>query len=213
MIWGWSSGWNKYGQLALDDYNNRNIFTKINSDTSFTTISCGYANTAAIDIDGNLWNTGSNNFSQPNINQDKFPHFRKIVTEDSTTFVAVSSSHYYTTAIDMNGNIWSSKGIADDNVYIKFQNKYNITKHFIKNVVFTAVSSGYDHIIALDSDGNLWGNGWNEYGQLGLHDNDPRNSFIKILIDSLFISVSCGEYHTLALDLDGNLWSTGNNEN
>lgn len=56
----WSCGLNQDGQLGLNNNANRNILTRVSSDTAFEAVSCGDNHTMAIDINGNLWGCGSN---------------------------------------------------------------------------------------------------------------------------------------------------------
>ncbi len=74
----WSFGDNRFGQLGLDDYRNRNLPVKLNTDNlvgisngrdikfnpNDIKVSCGGGHTILIDGNGNVWSFGFNEYGQ-----------------------------------------------------------------------------------------------------------------------------------------------------
>ncbi|MEM3509559.1 MAG: hypothetical protein QXN52_09725, partial [Nitrososphaerota archaeon] len=60
----WACGYNYYGQLGLGNSNNRNIFTRVGTESNWIQVSCGSSHTLAIKSDGSLWGCGWNELGQ-----------------------------------------------------------------------------------------------------------------------------------------------------
>lgn len=66
----WAVGNNDYGQLGLGDQADRNLYTRVGSDTDWVFIGGGGHALFVIKSDGTMWATGKNTFGQLGINQE-----------------------------------------------------------------------------------------------------------------------------------------------
>ena len=204
-------GDNQYGQLGLNDLQDRKIFTQVPSNTIFKSVFNREYHTVALDTEGNLWSCGKNGYGQLGL-QDN--HDRNILTKINvdTLFKSVSSGFGHTVALDIEGSLWSCvPPNFRGQLGLNHNNNCNILTKIPSGTVFRSVSCGERHTVALDIEGDLWSCCRNSYGQLGLQDNHHRNALTKIPSGTMFRSVSCVDNHTIALDIDGNIWTCGEN--
>lgn len=75
----YACGNNKYGQLGMNKFFQRNTptkFNKINHEAKFVSVSCGFNHTVAIDYDGNIWCNGDRDFGQLGFKRKLISHFK-----------------------------------------------------------------------------------------------------------------------------------------
>jgi alpha-tubulin suppressor-like RCC1 family protein len=155
----WACGNNFYGQLGNGyDYtsSDRLFLVPFESETKFKFVSSGINHSMAIDMGGNIWACGINNYGQlgNGTNTDKTT-FTKI--ESKTKFKTVSAGYDYTLAIDESDNLW----VCGENNNCQLGDGTNKVKYsFVKimsDVKFGSISAGYDNSFAIDKSGQLYG--------------------------------------------------------
>lgn len=177
----YTTGWNGSGQLGTGDTDNRDQWTEVASDKTFTDVACGNQFTVAIASDGTLWDTG-------NIGNKSYTSLTQI---SSVTSTQVSASMDSFIALTENGGIlyagaWAAltqKGSGYMQVAAAFGRVYALTDSGTVQLVATLngagyspdvsslkdiarISGGYQTLYAIDKNQHLWSMGWNGDGQL-----------------------------------------------
>ena len=191
----WVVGDNNVGQLGVQDKKTLLRWTKVplvegKKEVRFTKIKTGYDFSLALDTQGNLWGTGSNDSRQLGIRGIKgekehklYPSWKKIliyqeetkgeIKQIKPTFKYINVGFYAISfAIDQEGNLWGT----GSNKFFQFGNGKRVNQDYWiklkvhenkKPVRFQALTSGALHSLALDQEGNLWGTGFDLFHQLG----------------------------------------------
>jgi alpha-tubulin suppressor-like RCC1 family protein len=179
---------------------------------SWTAVTSGISNYAAIRSDGLLFTWGLNNAGQLGdgtvINKSSPVLVGINVGAISWTAVSAGTSHML--AVDVVGRMyaWGLNSTAqlglDDTV-----NRSRPTQ-IATGTSFTAIAGGVDHSIAVDNAGTLytWGN--NTSGQLGQDDTITRSS-PTTLGALVYTKVTAGASYTAAIDNTGKLYLWGLN--
>ncbi|MBL4797513.1 MAG: hypothetical protein JKY50_08875 [Oleispira sp.] len=227
-------GKNNYSILATDEANN---VTSVNETFYFgARASAGGAHTGVIKND-RIYAWGRNNKGQAgigsitSINDDSeiatsHPIVPTLISAPSTSaedatetkFVSLAFNQNASTALDINGNVWSwgdgddgqlGLGIADDDIIDETDHTSPQKIAALANIV--AISRGNDHCLLLKADGTVLAFGDNKYGQLGDGSNEDQDSPVTVngLSNIVQISASIGSY---ALDEEGRLWAWGSNK-
>lgn len=177
----YTTGWNGSGQLGTGDTDNRDQWTEVASDKTFTDVACGNQFTVAIASDGTLWATG-------NIGNKTYTSLTQI---SSVTSTQVSASMDSFIALTKNGGslyagastALTPKGSGYMQVAAAFGQVYALTNSgtvqpvatlnrdgYSPNVSslkdITLISGGYQTLYAIDKNQHLWASGWNGDGQL-----------------------------------------------
>jgi alpha-tubulin suppressor-like RCC1 family protein len=208
-------GHNDYGQLGLNDYVDKDVFTEIAylADKDIIAVSAGFQHTIALARDGKVYVAGHNGQAQLGLgdyaNRNNFT-----VVAALSDITAVSAGNEHTVALASDGTVYATGigyfgqlGLGDD----------------ADKTVFTPVSGSVDikdisaangsYTIALAGDGKVYATGYNITGQLGLGDNANKNLFTPVPNLSGIIAVSAGNGHTVALAGDGMVYAAGDNSN
>ncbi|MDO5557379.1 MAG: hypothetical protein Q4G05_03965 [Clostridia bacterium] len=181
-------GKNIYGQLG-DGTTTRRIELPIQimPEIKFKDVSVGAFHSMFIDIEGNLYGCGSNDYGQlgdgttiqRNVPVQIMPGAKfKYVTagRDSTMFIDIERNLY-----GCGSNEYGQLG--DGTI---FDRKRPV--QIIPETKFKYVTAGHDNTMFIDIDGNLYGCGDNSYGQLGDGtDNDWIPIPIQIMYDRKYI--------------------------
>lgn len=183
-------------------------FKRITCPTYFTQVFCGSSHTIALDIYGDVWAYGTNEYGQlgfgDNINRNKFE-----IVPKNYNIVSASCGLFFTLLLDNNGICWScgrnqfgELGLGnnvDTNIFspIKCLNK------------ITSVSSGCSHSCIIDNKNTIYTFGANICGQLGNRSRKNSNSLIPHIINNNILLIGCGSDYTLAMDSDFNIWCAG----
>ena len=89
-------GYNGYGQLGLDDTTNRDVPTKVGTDT-WVAVAGGYYHSVGINSDGELYAWGRNNYGQLGLDDTTNRYVPTKVGTD--TWVAIMSGFYNSLAM------------------------------------------------------------------------------------------------------------------
>ena len=167
--------------------------------------------TLGIDEQGNLWAWGRNENGELGNGTTTRSSSIPVQIKEGTKFKKVGSGHWYSLAIDEQGNLWAWGYNRNGQLGDGTTTNSSIPIQIKEGTKFKEVSAGLYHSLAIDEQGNLWAWGDNRYGQLG--DGTTTNSSIPIQIkeETKFKEVSSRYYSTLAIDEQENLWAWGNN--
>jgi len=199
-------GSNTYGQLGLGDTTNRLIPTLVDSDTTWTSVSCGPDHTVAIK-GGKLYTFGRNNIGQLGLGDTANRHLPTQVGSD-TTWSSVSCGESHTVAIK-GGQLYTFGN--NDSGQLGLGNTTNQTSPIQvgTDTTWTVVACGRKYTIAIKG-GQLYSFGSNTDGQLGLGDNTNRTNPTQVGTDTTWTNVACGNAHTAAIKA-GRLYTFGLN--
>ena len=171
-------------------------------------MSMGGNHSGFVDVRGNLWLMGWNEFGQIGVGSklNNVTSPRKVLSD----IVQVSCGFYHTMALDSSGLVYawgrSNKGqVGNGKTGV-------ITKPVrLKLSGITSIAAGDEHCTALTEDGLLYTWGCNEKGQLGLGTTDNQKS--PKLVDGIndIVDIGAGDYNTAVILSDGSLWVTGDN--
>ena len=210
-LWAW--GLNNSGQLGDGTNTNRNIPTRVGTDTDWINISAGDGHSLALKEDGSLWAWGLNDSGQlgdgTNTNRN-IP--TRVSTDTDWTYISAGSSR--SLAIKEDGSLWAwgsnYVGSLGDGTFTD----RNIPTRIGADTNWAYISAGGQYCLALKKDGSLWAWGRNNYGQLGDGTNtNYRNIPTRVGTEANWTYISAGLQYSLALKNDGSLWAWGRNDN
>jgi len=210
----WTWGYNFYGQLGINDNNNRlTPVTTSAGGTNWKQVAGGYTHTAAIKTDGTLWTWGRNSYANLGTN-DVTNRLTPVTTSaGGANWKQVSCGGNHTSAIKTDGTLWTwgrnSYGQLGDNTTTT---RSAPVTTFAGGTNWKQVAGGYRHTAAIKTDGTLWTWGRNSYGQLG--DNTVTTRSIPVTTfagGTNWKQVACGVYTNAAIKTDGTLWTWGRN--
>lgn len=175
----YTTGWNGSSQLGTGDTDNRDQWTEVASDKTFTDVACGNQFTVAIASDGTLWGVGNAVGSQNYAAWTQIGSGVKFTQLSASMegFIALNtsggylysgtgvslgqlSSGGYTQVAAAFGQMYALK---DDGTVFWFST-YSATLSGLKDIV--KISGGYNTLYAIDKNQHLWASGWNGDGQL-----------------------------------------------
>ncbi|MDR2151308.1 MAG: hypothetical protein LBO72_00655 [Helicobacteraceae bacterium] len=214
----WASGRNDYGQLGAGDFDDRNVFTKVESlsGVKIKAIAIGKQHTIALDSGGKVWVAGANSLGQLGLDDvDSKNVFVKTAFINDATITAIAAGRYHSVALDSRGAIFSCGSDGYGQLGLGAGGAGMVVARFTRanaEAKFAAIAAGESHTIALDIDGAIWASGLNKDGQLGLGHTTNRNIFEKVAIDQKFVAIAAGDKHNVALDNGGAIWTSGANE-
>ncbi|MFH1230427.1 MAG: putative Ig domain-containing protein [Planctomycetota bacterium] len=208
-LWAW--GLNSSGQLGNGTFTNKNIPTKIGTDTNWAIIAAGGSHTVALKTDRTLWAWGRNDRGQlgdgTNTNRN-IP--TKIGTD--TNWAGITAGEYHTVAIKTNGTLWA----WGSNEYWQLGDGTTVDKNVPTQIGndtnWSAIAAGGKHTVARKSDNTVWTWGNNNFGQLG---NNIQNNTFKSTPTQIWggnwywSAIAAGWEHTAAIQTDGTLWAWG----
>lgn len=178
----YTTGWNGSGQLGTGDTDNRDQWTEVASDKTFTDVACGNQFTVAIASDGTLWGVGT-------VDSQNYAAWTQIGS--GVKFTQLSASMEGFIALNTSGGfLHSGTGYAlppfsgsytqvaaafdqkfalkDDGTVIRvattYDDPYSVNLSGLKDIV--KISGGYNTLYAIDKNQHLWSMGWNGDGQL-----------------------------------------------
>ena len=194
----WGCGYNGYGQLGLEDVNNRNTFTQITTNTgNIKSIYCGLYNTYILKNDGTLWGCGRNYYGQLGLGDTTDRLAFTIIGINTNDIKSVYCGDSYTMILKNDGTLW---GCGQNNFYelgLGDAVDRNIFTQIITNTDnIKSVYCGYTHTLILKNDGTLWGCGQSDYGQLGLGNISSESTFTQVTTNTDNIKCFANYYST-----------------
>ncbi|BDR54905.1 hypothetical protein KIMH_10160 [Bombiscardovia apis] len=191
----------------------------------FTSISAGYAHTAALASDGNAYTWGNNDsgrlgdgsttdrWTPVKVQPGALPagaHYTSISAGYAHTAALASDNNAYGWGNNENGRLGDGS-ILDRTLPVRVQpGALPAGEHY------TSISAGYAHTAALASDNNAYGWGRNDFGRLGDGSDTDRWTPVKVQQGALpagehFTSINAGGARTVALGSDSNAYTSGMN--
>ncbi|MDR2152811.1 MAG: hypothetical protein LBO72_08320 [Helicobacteraceae bacterium] len=181
----YATGFNYDGELGLGDTINRNIFTPISSlsDKNITEIaSSGFGYTLALDVSGEVYATGNNEFGQLGLGDKKNRDtFTPVSSLKDKKIIAIAAGRSHSLALDAYGRLYAAgynyenRLGFDDNA----NNLFTLIPPFADKKI-VAITTNHAHSLAIDSEGKFYATGCNENGQLGLGDNVNRKTWTLV---------------------------------
>jgi alpha-tubulin suppressor-like RCC1 family protein len=215
QLWGWGS--NYFAQLGDNTTVRKSSpIQTIAGGTNWSSVSCGYAHTAAIKTDGTLWAWGSNSYNATgelgdNTTIDKSSPVQTIA--GGTNWSSVACGYRYTAAIKTDGTLWTwgynLYGALGDNTTVR---KSSPIQTIAGGTNWNFVACGNYHTAAIKTDGTLWLWGSGTSGQLGDATIVSKSSPVQTVTGGTnWSQVEGGFIHVAAIKTDGTLWTWGNN--
>ncbi|MDR2152814.1 MAG: hypothetical protein LBO72_08335 [Helicobacteraceae bacterium] len=186
----YAAGRNGFGQLGLGDKADRRSFTLVDSleGKKIVAIASGDAHSLALDSDGKVYATGSNNKSQLGLGDiDDRKTFALVSSLNDANITEIAAGAFHSFALDTGGKIYAAGandfgqlGFGDSGYYAA--RKTFAFVYLLKDKKIARVAAGDHHSLALDSDNKIYAAGANNYGRLGLGDNDNRKTFTPVVL-------------------------------
>jgi len=167
----WSCGNNSRGQLGLNDYDNRVIFTRIPSLSRIKDVSAGGYHSVVLTEEGEVYVFGSNEYGQIGLGPTyRSEDPRSIIIFSKVTAISAGENHTMLLTKDsvlaFGNNEYGQLGIGEG---IKRQ---DIPVEI--GIRGKAISSGRIHSVVIDPSGTVYTFGNNSRGQLGVGDFETR---------------------------------------
>ena len=212
----WACGWNRDGQLGLNDKRSRDTLTKLNwTGGAIRQVACGSNHTIVLAGDSQLWACGHNREGQLGLGYGDYKNtltklnwtggaVKQIACGADHTFVLTQDNQLWACGDNLGGQL----GLGDrENKNKNILTKLNWTGGAIKQI-----DCAGSYTFVLTEDNQLWACGSNRNGQLGLGDDENRNSLTKLnWTNGPIKQIACGSSHTFVLTEDNKLWACGRN--
>ena len=181
----WSCGYNKYGQLGLNDTTNITSFTKVitNINNDVKQIACGEFHTFILKNNGSIWSCGYNGSGQLGLgNNTNKTSFTKVTTNISNDVKQISCDGNHTFILKNDSSVYSCGGNGTGQLGLgnNTANKTSFTKVTTNISNVKQVACGSSHTYILKNDGSVWSCGYNNYGQLGLNSTTNISTFTQV---------------------------------
>jgi alpha-tubulin suppressor-like RCC1 family protein len=216
-LWAW--GWGQDGQLGLGASGaeaDRNVPTRVGTDSDWAAVAAGYYHTLAVKSDGSLWAWGENDRGQLGLGNSGSGTGRNVPTkvDAGSDWTTVSASFYHALALKTGGGLYGWGFNSSGQLGLGDNDNRNVPTIVDTLDDLIAVRASNAHTLALKADGSVWAWGNNSYGQLGLSDSGPgtnRNLPNKVGMLGDWTSVATGSFHSMSHKVDGAIWARGRN--
>lgn len=187
---------------------------KVGTGTTWATVACGGAHTAALQTDGTLWAWGTN--SRGEVGRG---HTLTVTIPNkvgiATNWTAVACGSQFTLGRRADGTLWAWG--ANDDLQLGDDTMTQRTSPVqigvaVSGTVWDAIACGAEHAQAVRPDGSLWTWGSNADGRLGQGSMPVRTRPVQVGREARWICVAGGSSgQRAAVRNDGTLWAWGYN--
>eukprot|EP01083_Nonionella_stella_P005829 16831_1 len=183
--------------------------------SNITKISCYFAHSLCIDVNGCAYSWGDNEFGQLGLGDCEnrnTPQILDALTPYNALSAVVGRAH--SLILTDEGNVWScGKSVYGTLGYVSKDNVLSPKRiETLNNEHIVHISCGWDHSCLISKDGKLFTFGNNEYGQCGVG-KDNKKIFVPtnvVFADGLIPEfTACGDDHTLILTTTHMVMSCG----
>jgi alpha-tubulin suppressor-like RCC1 family protein len=209
-LWLW--GENYSGQLGDNSTDDKSSPVQtVMGGNDWKQVTCGYAHTLAVKVDGTLWVWGINYRGQLGTNDTTYVSSPVQTIAGGTNWFQAHAGYTHSVAIKKDGTLWTWGGNNNGQLGNGTTNNSSSPAQTISNTNdWKFVSCASDNSVAIKSDGTLWIWGWNNYGQLGNNTTDAKSSPVETICGgNNWTTVDSGHQFTLATKSDGTLWAWG----
>jgi len=234
-LWAW--GHDLHGQVG-DGHGGTDIFSPVRVCAggeaapctqflgSVTAMAAGGSHSLALDILGNVWAWGDNEFGQLGSDATvtvvpiwNVALFAQVNQHGRPPITGIAAGENHSLALDSGGVVWAwgsngfgQLGVGSNDSHITVASAL-LSLH---GTTITAIAAGSGHSLALDSQGHVWAWGDNHVGQLGIG-SFSRPRLVPVKLDlfpppTRITRIASGAMHNLATDSFGRLWAWGANE-
>lgn len=207
-LWTWGDNWS--GQLGLGDEDDRDVPTRVGSDTNWAEIAAGWDFTVALRTDGTLWSWGDNWNGQLGLG-DRDDRSTPTRVGSSSNWVALAVGHDQTLALRADGTLWGWGDNEDGQLGTGDAFPRFAPTRVGTNTDWIAISGHAAHCLALRANGTLWAWGGNWAGQLGTADAVTRFAPTQVGSDTNWSEITAANQRSFAIHGDGTLWTWGGN--
>ncbi|MGI6353839.1 MAG: RCC1 domain-containing protein [Lentisphaeria bacterium] len=202
-------GYNYYGQLGLDDAEERNILTRVGSAANWVSVAAGNEYSLAINTSGELYAWGNNSYGQLGLG-DTTSRNTPTRVGSATNWVKVAAGYFCSFAINTSGELYAwGRNDAGNLGLGHTSNRYTpVRVGSAANWVSVACRHG---TLAINTSGELYAWGNNSSGQLGLGDTTSRNTPTRVGSATNWVKVAAGHFCSFAINTSGELYAWGNN--
>lgn len=216
----YATGNNQYGQLGVGDYNNRNVFTKVEGLSVVTQLRCSDTYTILLTASGQCYATGQNNAGQlgvgDNNNRNLFTQVRfleaaatritQVICSSLHTLLLTETGCCYATGMNLFGEI----GVGDN----RCKNTFTLVSGVPTNLNVVQVATSANHTLLLTACGRCYATGRNNFGQLGVGDEMNKKTFFAIKglpANETVVKLRCYDNHTALITNTNTVYTAGFN--
>jgi len=208
----WTWGYNPFGQLGLGDAGvNRSSPVQVGALTTWSKISAGQANSAAIKTDGTMWTWGQGTYGNLGLGNTT-SRSSPVQVGALTNWLSVAAA-YHCMAIKTDGTLWAwgdnyvgTLGLGDTTTRSSPVQVGDLTTWSS-----IAVNGAGSHNVGVATDGTLWAWGWNSKGQVGDGTTTNKSSPVQIGALTTWSKISMGPQHSVAIKTNNTIWTWGLN--
>tara|TARA_Y100001963_G_C6728126_1_gene422502 strand:- start:104 stop:1279 length:1176 start_codon:yes stop_codon:yes gene_type:complete len=212
----WSWGYNRFGQLGLNQSGSTSVFSspcQVGTDTTWSFIAGGRNVVSAVKTDGTLWTWGNNENGRLGLNQaepglDYISSPAQVGTD--TTWSTSTCNHSGVSAIKTDGSLWNW-GKNDEGQLGLNEKTDRSSPTQVPGTTWVKVTSNTDNTLATKSDNTLWGWGLNDHGAIGVNKGGSVKYSSPAQVPGSWDpnSVSSGRATSGAVRTDGTLYTWG----
>lgn len=177
---------------------------------SFNYISAGFYHSMALDINGQCWSWGSNNYGELGINSTDNQYIPQCVIQSNNIFCQIFAAGQSSFAIAEDEQLWAWGLNTDGQLGDGTTSSKKKPVLIGASMAWKSVVCSGSHTLGLDISGKLFAWGDNTYGQLG--DDSVVNRLIPVSVkgkQKTFCEIGAGRDFSVAVDNHGKTWSWG----